>query len=577
MLLKPWHCRAFLIISVLLVYYPSLHGGFNSIDDLKMLNDIDAAGQIDISGLFFPQGTVYYYRPLLYLSFFFDRDLWGLLASFMHLENILLHLGATLLVFSVACRILCQYKDSNEPAALVAGLFFALHPLATESVCWVSGRTDLMVGFFLLLSVWLLVISLQHKSTFFSILSGVAMLCACLSKEVGVFILPGMLWFVLVFPSQNASFLHRLRERWLALIIPVGAIAVYFVMRQAALANDTGVGAALKGVTAGDYDLLNKIRVAFKVYGFYFKKIFVPWPLNFAIYDISGWYVLVGGILLALLCWVFVRADLLGACALMAFCVLSPALLVVIGHMTWTPIAERYLYSTLALCSPVLVIAGFNRIARMGRLSRRRWKVASITLLLVFATTTLHRSWVWADNLRFYHDTAQKSPDSVAVKNELAAALRAKGRSAEAEAILVEMQTDGGDEFLNDDLVLAQQLAARGNFDAGRKILIEGLGKNSKKYLDLLQVLIRMNDQRLAITTEPAARSAIQNESLAWLLEKQRLRPQPFTLYRLGKQYLSMGRKSQALDYFRKAYVQAPADAYYRSAAATFIAKLENH
>jgi hypothetical protein len=36
--------------------------------------------------------------------------------------------------------------------SLLAGLLFALHPVHTESVAWISGRTDLLATFFFLLA-----------------------------------------------------------------------------------------------------------------------------------------------------------------------------------------------------------------------------------------------------------------------------------------------------------------------------------------------------------------------------------------------------------------------------------------
>ncbi len=162
MRLKTWHCLTFLALAVLAVYYPSLHAGYNSVDDLKMISGIDQSGPLDLVHLFVRSGS-YYYRPLTILTYILDRDAWGSIASFMHLENILLHLACAWLVFAITRRLLPLWGEEGQGPALFAGLFFALHPLATESVCWISGRTDPLMAVFLLLAVWLTVVALSSE------------------------------------------------------------------------------------------------------------------------------------------------------------------------------------------------------------------------------------------------------------------------------------------------------------------------------------------------------------------------------------------------------------------------------
>ena len=575
MRLKLWHGLVLTSLLTLLVYYPSFHAGYNSVDDLKMINGIENAGPFDLQKHFFPDSKRYYYRPLNSLTFYFDRDVWGTLPSFMHLENILLHLGCALLVYAITRRLTRLFDHSEEIIPLFAALFFALHPLTAESVCWISGRTDPLSGLFMLLAVWLTLIGLQSRNFPAPIGAGLALHLACLAKEVAVFILPGLLWMVVVYPEQGLSFLGRLKRHWLALTAPVLATVGYFVIRHLAIARDTGVSTALKGITASDYDLLNKIRVALKVYGFYFKKLFIPWPLNFGIIEVSGWYVLAGLLLAGVLFWLALRRRLLEAFGLMAFCVLAPAVLVPFGKMAWTPLAERYLYTPVALFAPMASIYLFRGLARLNPLLQRRGSQALMVLLLVFFASTLHRAWIWQDNERLYRDTVAKSPNLPAAKAELASALQRKGKMEESEAILVAMQTDNPKSgYLVDDFNLAQRYAARGEYAQARDLLIIHLDKKHKKYHDLLLALIKINDARLGTVTEQE-QLEIQRESLDWLLEAQRVRPNAFTRYRIGKYQLQLGDEEAALESFRAAMEKAPADAHYLQAAKTFIKKLE--
>ncbi|PNU19208.1 hypothetical protein C2E25_13770 [Geothermobacter hydrogeniphilus] len=580
MRLKPWHWLAFLFLAVLLAYYPTLSAGYNSVDDLKMISRLDQAGPLNLRQLFLPGGTAYYYRPLTILSYLLDRDLWGMIASFMHLHNILLHFACSLMVFFVSRQLVALYPEREKEAvgtALIAALFFALHPLGTESVCWISGRTDLLMTLFLLLAVYLVMVSLATNRSAVVLGAGVALVLAGLAKEVAVFILPGLLWLIIVYPSRK-SLLRRMQQRWRPLLLTTASIGVYFLLRYLAVARDTGIRTALKGVPGGDFDLLNNVRITFKVYGFYFKKLLIPWPLNFGIVEVSGWYVLSGIVLAVILFCLLRRMDVPGAFGLMAFCVLSPALIVVFGKMTWTPLAERYLYASVAFSAPLAAWFVQSQWARFAGASRRRFSLGLTLLLLVFFGTVLQRSWVWQDNLRLYRDTAAKSPGFVAVQTELASALLRRGETAEAEKILRGIgREDSGSGYINDDLNLAAILLNEGDPDGARNRLLPLLDKKPKRYFELLQSLIRINDQRLGRVATVEAKTAIHRENLSWLLEQQLIKPRVFTLYRIGKRYLALGERDKALEFFKKAYAGAPRDAYYRGAAATFIRRLENH
>ncbi len=89
-----------------------------------------------------------YYRPIVTLSYFVDYALWGEDPAGYHATNIFLHMANVLLVFGIGCILL-----RSREAAFVAAAVFAVHPVHTESVTWISGRTDLLASVFVLASV----------------------------------------------------------------------------------------------------------------------------------------------------------------------------------------------------------------------------------------------------------------------------------------------------------------------------------------------------------------------------------------------------------------------------------------
>ena len=96
-------------------------------------------------------GRPAYYRPLTVLSLRADVERGGLDPAGFHETNLALHLLATVALVLAAMRL----GASGFPSVVAAGLW-ALLPRSSESVAWVSGRTDLLAGLmsFAALSLW---------------------------------------------------------------------------------------------------------------------------------------------------------------------------------------------------------------------------------------------------------------------------------------------------------------------------------------------------------------------------------------------------------------------------------------
>lgn len=85
-----------------------------------------------------------YFRPLVSLLYIADFHIWGEEDPFgYHLTNILVHIIATVGVFYLVREIF-----GSSRFAFLSSLFFGIHPIHTESVTWIAGRTDLLMGAF---------------------------------------------------------------------------------------------------------------------------------------------------------------------------------------------------------------------------------------------------------------------------------------------------------------------------------------------------------------------------------------------------------------------------------------------
>lgn len=271
-----------LLLLVFTVYYPSLFAPVNTIDDFAMHTSLWNMNHVDLKGLFFPGGIGYYYRPLLYLTFIIDRFVWGLQESIMHFENVLLHAANTVLVFLISVRIFRRYRMDDRLLPFVAALLFALHPINTESVNWISGRTDLMGGVFLLSSLLVEIIALEKKRPVLAFPAALLFLCGCLSKDTVVFAFPAFLLLIFCFDTEcvlpRVPFMSRLYGKFGFYLLNCLSVAGYFAMRHMAFSKgDSGISLASKGIVGTTtYDTLNKLRIVLKAFGFYCKKLIVP-------------------------------------------------------------------------------------------------------------------------------------------------------------------------------------------------------------------------------------------------------------------------------------------------------------
>lgn len=146
----------FLIVAAtVLAYANSLSGAF-VFDDTKQIvgnpalhswGNILRAFTSDVWA--FQRGTLTkdipppYYRPLFTAYFTIDYQLFGTSEPGWHLMNLLIHTGATIAVFFLIKRL-----SGNQVIAMLAALFFGLHPAHVESVSWISGIPDPLAALF---------------------------------------------------------------------------------------------------------------------------------------------------------------------------------------------------------------------------------------------------------------------------------------------------------------------------------------------------------------------------------------------------------------------------------------------
>jgi hypothetical protein len=183
-----------------------------------------------------------------------------------HRLNVLLHAGVTLLGFLFLRKI-----EFSAAAAFVVALIFAVHPVHSESVAWISGSPDLLFSLALLGSLWFA--DLYAKSRSFKHLALTVLLYALAlgSKEIGVICLP-IYYFVFTRDPGEAK---KSVDHKSALLI-LGAIAAgWFLLRLAILGglssppeDAVGFGTAVLSVPS--------------MFAFYLRQLFDSAPRDLA-------------------------------------------------------------------------------------------------------------------------------------------------------------------------------------------------------------------------------------------------------------------------------------------------------
>jgi len=177
------------------------------------------------------------FRPLVNLSYAVDQRLWGLRPFGYHLTNLVLHIVNVLLFFLIV-RHMQQDRGTAEShsagswktlalPAFVAAIF-AVHPMMTEAVGYISGRAEVLCAtFFLAAWLWLRRAIVQNRKLL--LIPALLLWCLALaSKEVAVMLPAVAILYdlILLEPERRreSKRLFWLHLPFLALVAAMGVV-----------------------------------------------------------------------------------------------------------------------------------------------------------------------------------------------------------------------------------------------------------------------------------------------------------------------------------------------------------------
>jgi tetratricopeptide (TPR) repeat protein len=215
-------------------YLPALSGGF-VYDDERFIEKNPPVTHLTAANVvrYFTDPTSHsivghdIYRPLRTLEFAIDWAISGGRPGFFHLRSMLHHALACVLLYAVLRRLL----EADVPA-LLGTLAFALHPVQTESVAWITSRADVLLLVWFLLA---LLLYLRERP----LLAALAFLGALLSKETAVFF-PAAVFLVDLF--RRADLRPFRRWAWYGVYATMAVAYVVFWVYLVAGARLENVG-----------------------------------------------------------------------------------------------------------------------------------------------------------------------------------------------------------------------------------------------------------------------------------------------------------------------------------------------
>jgi tetratricopeptide (TPR) repeat protein len=228
-------CTA-LFVSLLCLYWPALRGQF-VFDDLSL--PFSKAMRDEPLGAWMA-GV----RPILMFTYWLNYRFGGTRPDSYHFMNLAIHFVNTGLVFLVLCRLFAYagwVQRKAVTAAAVGASIFAFHPLQTESVSYVAGRSESLASLFLLLAYVVFLYRRDASISWREALLVVVLFAVAVRTKENAVSLAGILVLTDVFWPVPFSF-ERLKGNWrlYALLAPAGVIGALSIIRMLATAETAG-------------------------------------------------------------------------------------------------------------------------------------------------------------------------------------------------------------------------------------------------------------------------------------------------------------------------------------------------
>lgn len=382
------------------------------------------------------------FRPLAYLSFAVNHTIGGLDPFNYHVTNLLIHYLTTLFLFAFIHRTLNlplmsgRYAEKSYLIALLATVFWAIHPVHVSAVTYVVQRMASMATFFYILAMYFYLLARSEtgrmKQAALFIFCAFAGLLSIGTKE-NTAMLPVSLFFYELLLLKGTDARGAVKKTGMVLIAMLPVIAAFFLF--------TDFSSVLRDYEMRPFTLAERLLTEPRVILYYVTLLIYPVTPRLTLiheFEISTslfhpWTTIPAMCLLLFAVWYAFRN--VQRRPLSAFCILFFLLNHVIEgsvipleilyeHRNYLP--SLFFFLPLA----ILIAHALERFknARMVYISI----VAFCSMLIVVLGMTVYlQNRIWKSELSLWTDNAEKSAGMHRPHHNLGIALMRSGRISE--------------------------------------------------------------------------------------------------------------------------------------------------
>ena len=390
-------------------------------------------------------------RPILALSFFLNYKLGGLNPFSYHIINLTFHILTAFFIYLTLKNII-----ANTLIPVLSASVFLVHPIAVESVTYISSRSSILSAFFYIVPFYLLSRKnfKNSRSIIYYILSIFSYLFSLGCKEIGI-TLPLMLLiydYFFLSGEDNKELMKRAKGCYIQMGILT--LAIIFLKFNFALTLQSP-DQAVRGLYP---HLLTQIYI----FSYYLLKLFLPINLNVdpdfhLINSLLQLNFILPAFILAFLvfmAWKFrKKSKILSFAIVWLLITVSPHFFIRLRDL----MADRWLYLSLISLS---FFSGTVFLKTLSFFKEGVFKKTFIKLiytgLILFITflsiLTFERNFVWESEIALWSDTVKKSPDKERPHGNLGKAYTDKGMIDEALAEFkkaIEIDSSSGQAHYN--------------------------------------------------------------------------------------------------------------------------------
>ena len=346
-----------------------------------------------------------YFRPLVFLSWYMERQWFGLNPAISHIINVVFLYGSTLLLFHLLRQLLSRQPNAEVLAALGA-LVFLCHPRNVEAAAWISGRFDVFATFFLLAGLYAFV--RIQKKYFRNLTVVLCHLAALASKEIGI-LMPIVLFCVWMLDK------HQSKQPWkpviyeffqknvtLLCLLLVNSI-VYLYLRSQYASGMTHAGVTWNFIYQS-YFVVQLPIIALKEY---IVRTVLPFYNMGVILPIEPFITTSNQIISALVVIAVLGGVVYGLVkrytivfAVISYLVMISLVLYLIPLTTTGITQDRFLMSALPFYSLLVAYTVQQGIIHANRI--KAWLIGLCTYIFILSLITAQMVPVWSNSLMFW-------------------------------------------------------------------------------------------------------------------------------------------------------------------------------